>query len=205
MRSPSGGTAQADGGAAGAWGERPAGGRAGTVTGRCPRSGPESLAPVPAPPPQRPGGATADSWSLRSYLELGALPGAVPCARLHVRQVLWEWGFHMIGDTAELLVSELATNALYASRAMKHAPPIRLWLLSDKARVVVSVWDGNRRPPVLTTPGDEAESGRGLVLVNALSDRWDWYAPESLGGKVVWSMIALGTPPRARHHPGETG
>jgi hypothetical protein len=32
----------------------------------------------------------ADRWPLRSFLELGALPGAVPCARLHTRQVLWE-------------------------------------------------------------------------------------------------------------------
>jgi hypothetical protein len=30
---------------------------------------------------------------LRSYLELGALPTAVPCARLHARHLLWEWGF----------------------------------------------------------------------------------------------------------------
>jgi hypothetical protein len=34
----------------------------------------------------------ASDWPLRSYLELAALPGAVPCARLHARQVLWEWG-----------------------------------------------------------------------------------------------------------------
>jgi len=34
----------------------------------------------------------ADEWPLRSYLELGALPSAVPCARLHAKQVLWEWG-----------------------------------------------------------------------------------------------------------------
>ena len=31
---------------------------------------------------------------LRSYLELGALPTAVPCARLHARHVLWEWGLN---------------------------------------------------------------------------------------------------------------
>ena len=29
---------------------------------------------------------------LRSYLELGALPTAVPCARLHARHLMWEWG-----------------------------------------------------------------------------------------------------------------
>jgi hypothetical protein len=34
----------------------------------------------------------ADPWPLQSHLELGALPTAVPCARLHARQMLWEWG-----------------------------------------------------------------------------------------------------------------
>jgi hypothetical protein len=33
-----------------------------------------------------------DPWPLRSSLELGALPTAVPCACLHVKHVLWEWG-----------------------------------------------------------------------------------------------------------------
>jgi hypothetical protein len=35
---------------------------------------------------------TAASWPLRSHLELGALSSAVPCARLHAKHVLWEWG-----------------------------------------------------------------------------------------------------------------
>jgi len=37
-------------------------------------------------------GSPVDQWPLQSFLELGALPGAVPCARLHARHVLWEWG-----------------------------------------------------------------------------------------------------------------
>jgi hypothetical protein len=54
-------------------------------------------------------------WPLRSHLELGALPSAVPCARLHTKQVLWEWGVQALIDPAELIVSELVTTALYAS------------------------------------------------------------------------------------------
>jgi hypothetical protein len=51
-------------------------------------------------------------WPLRTFLELGALPSAVPCARLHTRQLLWEWGLAAdLADTAELLVSEIVTNA----------------------------------------------------------------------------------------------
>jgi hypothetical protein len=46
------------------------------------------------------GGAvvTPHLWPLRSYLELGALPTAVPCARLHARHLLWEWGLNELAS-----------------------------------------------------------------------------------------------------------
>ena len=50
-------------------------------------------------------------------LELGAFPGAVPCARLHARQMLWEWRLTGLSDIAELLISELVTNAVQISCA----------------------------------------------------------------------------------------
>ena len=109
------------------------------------------------------------SWPFYNYLELGALAGAVPCARLHARQMLWEWGIGEVAGDLELLVSELVTNALNASLAMGQDLPIRLWLLSNDTHVVISVWDGNPRPPVRANGGGAAESGRGLVLVEALS------------------------------------
>ena len=111
-------------------------------------------------------------------------------ARLHARQMLWEWGIGEVARDLELLVSELVTNALNASLAMGQDLPIRLWLLSNDTRVVISVWDGNPRPPVRANGGGAAESGRGLVLVEALSDRWDWFAHEGLGGKVVWCELS---------------
>src|SRR5579864_226362 len=52
---------------------------------------------------------------LRSYLELGALPTTVPCARLHARHVLHEWGLNGLAPDSELLVSELVTNAVKAT------------------------------------------------------------------------------------------
>ena len=86
-------------------------------------------------------------WPLRSSLPLGALPTATPCARLHARHVLWEWGLHSHADTAELLVSELVTNGVHTSRAMEGHPPVWLRLSTDKVRVLIEVWDGNIRPP----------------------------------------------------------
>ena len=56
-----------------------------------------------------------DPWPLRSSLELGALSSAVPCACLHVKHVLWEWGLNSLAERAELLVSELVTNAVNAA------------------------------------------------------------------------------------------
>jgi hypothetical protein len=43
-----------------------------------------------------------DPWPLRSSLELGALSTAVPCACLHVKHVLWEWGLNSLAESAEL-------------------------------------------------------------------------------------------------------
>lgn len=60
-----------------------------------------SGAPVPVPPSTDNWTAMAHEWQLRDFLELGALPGAVPCARYHVRQVLWEWRLTDLPDSAE--------------------------------------------------------------------------------------------------------
>ena len=131
----------------------------------------------------------ANDWPLQSFLELGALPGAVPCARLHVRHVLWEWGLTALQDNAELLVSELVTNAVKASQSMEWIFPVRLRLLSDKTQVLIDVWDANPQPPVRTDAGEDDETGRGLILVEAISERWDWSATPDTGGKVVWCIV----------------
>jgi anti-sigma regulatory factor (Ser/Thr protein kinase) len=138
---------------------------------------------------------TAGEWPLHSFLELGALDGAVPSARLHARHVVREWGLAALADDTELVVSELVTNGVQASRAMTHAA-IRLWLVSDRIQVMVCVWDASPRPPVRMDAAEEAENGRGLLLVEAVSTRWGWFpaAPGSPSaddghGKIVWSVV----------------
>jgi anti-sigma regulatory factor (Ser/Thr protein kinase) len=184
-----------------------AGGGAGTVRGRAtPRGDSLRDAPVPVPPSREQRGiGMADDWPLRTYLELGALPSAVPCARLHAKQLLWEWGIAEFSNNAELLVSELVTNALKASQATRRSMPIRLWVLSDKVQVVILVWDDNPHPPVRADTSEEAESGRGLILVEALSDKWSWYAHEGLGGKVVWCQVSLDPAQRTSDHDPREG
>lgn len=145
---------------------------------------------VRVPPFVQKGSDMKGQWPLRDFLELGALDSAVPCARLHARQVLWEWRIASFGEPAELVVCELITNAVKASLKLNGASPVRLWLASDSDRVLILVWDASPRPPVRIDAGDQAENGRGLMLVEAMSERWGWYARENTTGKFVWATLA---------------
>jgi anti-sigma regulatory factor (Ser/Thr protein kinase) len=132
--------------------------------------------------------STNGPWPLRDFLELGALFSAVRCARLHVRHVLWEWDLARLAESAELLVAELTTNAVKASRAVTQPSPVRLWLVSDRVQILILVWDASPQPPVRANAGSEAEDGRGLMLVEAISARWGWYCRDDSGGKFVWAI-----------------
>jgi anti-sigma regulatory factor (Ser/Thr protein kinase) len=129
---------------------------------------------------------TTPDWPLRSGLELGAYPTAVPCARLHARHIALEWGLRALAEPTELLVSELATNAIRASAGLL-SPVIRLCLASDRYGIVIRVWDGNDQMPSRRDTGADSECGRGLLLVESLST--DWGAYRKANGKVVWAMI----------------
>lgn len=128
----------------------PMSGRAGTV--RQPgftESAEHGSGAGPAFQPREEGPAVTSGWPLQSYLELAALPSAVPCARLHTRQVLWEWGkLRAAAETVELLVSELVTNGLRASADLADGgsgaspdgmPTVRLWLMADRQGVLIQV------------------------------------------------------------------
>jgi anti-sigma regulatory factor (Ser/Thr protein kinase) len=136
---------------------------------------------------QEPG--TRPPLLLRTQLELGAYPSAVPCARAHTRSVALEWGLGELADSAELLVSELITNAVQASARLKteETPVVRLWLLSDRISIVIHVWDGSDEMPVRQEAGADNVSGRGLVIVDYLSNDWGAYRKEN--GKVVWARL----------------
>jgi len=151
-----------------------------------PRTDPAVAPPVPS------------AWPLQSRLELAALPSAVPCARLHARQLLWEWGLAVLAETVELLVSEIVTNAVRASADAASSqsgkprgtglPVIQLCLASDRRNVLVQVWDCSRETPRRQDAPMEAEGGRGLLLVEQLSAQWGCYLPEASAGKVVWAI-----------------
>jgi hypothetical protein len=135
-----------------------------------------------------------DPWPLRSSLELGALPTAVPCACVHTRLLLWEWGLNSLAESAELLVSELVTNAVEAT-AGQDGRVVSLHLSGNATRVLIEVHDADPQPP---GPGDRD----GVLLVAALSTRWDWYPTEDPPGKVVWCELTA-PPPEPAAPPAE--
>jgi anti-sigma regulatory factor (Ser/Thr protein kinase) len=161
-----------------------------TPTSPCMQLSPPSLTARRHPAPVASGAplaSAAGTWPRQSLSEVAAAPAAVRGARRHARRVLWTWDLECLADTAELVVSELVTNAIQAVRASAGPLPVRLWLAADHARLAVGVWDCCPDPPRLAQADEIDENGRGLFLVEALSATWDW-CPQD-GGKVVRAVL----------------
>jgi anti-sigma regulatory factor (Ser/Thr protein kinase) len=117
-------------------------------------------------------------------------PQQVALARRLVRETLVGWGLTHLVDTTELLVSELVTNAI------QHAGgELRLRLQRDRA-LLCEVCDSTPNPPELREFSATAEHGRGILLVNALADKWNFRRTAS--GKVVWFELTLPRQPAAQ-------
>jgi hypothetical protein len=143
-----------------------------------------------APPPPWKAGDPC-GWPYVSYLEFAALPTAPSCARSRAKACLDEWKLSALRENTELVLSELATNAVLASRtAGTRHPVIRLWLLGDAARLVIVVWDASGNPPEAAEVPVAAEHGRGLQIVAALSSHCGWYTRSDSAGKCVWAELA---------------
>ena len=106
---------------------------------------------------------------------------------------------HDTAGTAELLVSELVTNAVrFASHpapAQQHSDRVNAGMIWLSVRhfdegLLIEVFDTDGNPPVLTYAAEDAENGRGLLLVDALSKEWSYFFPPS-GGKVVYCFIEI--------------
>ena len=130
-----------------------------------------------------------------SFIELAPLPSAVPCARLHAVHVLRDWQLRDLAADTALIVSELVTNAVTASAILPDRPPVSLRLISDGQNLRIEVQD---RSPLDLRPdaesSDDAEHGRGLAVVAALSTRCG-SERTSQNRKTVWSELRI-TPGR---------
>jgi len=145
---------------------------------------------------------------LAASLRLVAVPTAVPCSRIFVQHTLTHWHFEEHTDTAALIMSELVTNAVRAGGIIDDRPKSG-WITSEhvigiqlralESSLYVEVWDRTEAVPVRKNPGPEAVGGRGLLLVEALAERWDIFRPV-VGGKIVWAELPLGVSIESRPH-----
>ncbi|MFC9621736.1 SpoIIE family protein phosphatase [Streptomyces sp. NPDC056930] len=111
-------------------------------------------------------------------------PAAVSRVRADVTRRLETWGLEQLVFTAELIVSELATNAIrYGSQ------PIRLRLLHDGSSLICEVADGSSTSPHLRRAASTDEGGRGLFLIAQFAQRWG--TRYTARGKIIWAEQVL--------------
>lgn len=124
------------------------------------------------------------------HLRLCALPSAPFWARQYTRLFLADCPgiSDDTTETAQLIVSELITNAARASASTLGV--IGLSLRPAKNTLIIEVRDQSADPPVLAPANRDAEHGRGLMLVDALCEEWG-YSAEPNGGKVVYAIMRL--------------
>lgn len=121
----------------------------------------------------------------RGRLLLAAEPGSAGRARGLVREILAAADRADLADAAELVVSELVTNAL-----LHAGTPLTLRVRADRDGVFVEVEDGSPYLPVERDYATLSGTGRGLAMVHQLSQGWG--VRPTGAGKTVWARIATG-------------
>lgn len=123
--------------------------------------------------------------SATAVLDLALERSSVSAARRFVRTHLSNWDLDSVADFAQLVASELVTNAI------THAgTPCQLRLSLHTSTMRVEVRDDGEGTPEPRPPDEVGESGRGMHLISALSTAWGTeLLPQ--GGKVVWAELPL--------------
>ncbi|MFC1438004.1 ATP-binding protein [Streptacidiphilus sp. N1-10] len=125
--------------------------------------------------------------------------GAVGVARARVVATLQLWGFHLGAgqDDVALLVSELVTNALLHGRG--EMITIGLYASRTEQSVTLDVLDASEDLPTVALSGSEDEHGRGMFIVDALTQgRWTTQRTEH--GKRVLATLPLPPAPHDERH-----
>lgn len=138
---------------------------------------------------------------LRNFdVRLSPTPRGARLARLLATEQLRAWGLPL--DPAAHIVAELAANAATHGRVPGRDFGLLLYVVGDTLRIEVTDTRGDRMPCAGREPAD-AESGRGLLLVDALADRWGVF--EGLRPrKTVWAEVRL-SPEPGNPRSGDTG
>jgi hypothetical protein len=127
----------------------------------------------------------------------GPTPHSVRTARLFALRIMQLWGVTDRAEDVGAVVSELLSNALrHALTDEPQSPssaswrPIQLGLLHPGPCVLCAVADPSPLAPVPRQPDWRDEGGRGLQLIESLSDRWGFCPLAQGDGKVVWATFA---------------
>jgi anti-sigma regulatory factor (Ser/Thr protein kinase) len=147
-------------------------------------------APLKAPEPAAP--RTAAPPGHYASIQLDPHPAAASRARQLTRDCLTRW--HMpdaLTDDAQVIASEIVTNALAAVLPTTAGLTI-LYAIHARtpSQLRISVWDIGPGQPVRTDAGPNAVTGRGLALIDALTNsNWGWWPTPKSGGKVVYATL----------------
>ena len=123
-------------------------------------------------------------------VRLATGPAAPAEARRRVRDAIRSWQVPVDLDAALLLTSELVTNAV-RHQAGQRAQAVVLAIVCSRGRLRVDVHDTSCSLPAVAEVPADAETGRGLLLVETLSDEWGFYRTPA--GKVVYFTLAFET------------
>src|SRR3954452_18816421 len=126
------------------------------------------------------------SWSHRT--DFPGVPRSVAVARKFVRIHLVEHGLPTLVDDLLVVVSELATNAVIHARTA-----FSVTLEGDHSSVLLSVQDGSAAAAARDPARAAGERGRGLAMVEQLSQRWGT-TRQPAGGKSVWAWFDEAAP-----------
>ncbi len=114
----------------------------------------------------------------------------VPRARALLHAVLTGWGADQdVLDTAELVLSELVTNALRARAPRDRQVGVRLAHSPQDGLLRLEVSDAGEGRPEVRNPSEDETGGRGLLLVDALAHRWGVREREGGIGKTTWAEL----------------
>jgi anti-sigma regulatory factor (Ser/Thr protein kinase) len=121
-------------------------------------------------------------------LTVPSIPGSVPVARLHVQAALGSRGLGEDADDAEIITSELVTNAVqHLGDNGTQTIEVTITYAESPAAVTIAVSDSSPRGPIRRDTTAGSEQGRGLQIIEALSVHWGWR--QEGGGKVIFAVL----------------